>query len=384
MFFEGPPRSMIPTFMHLRAGYSLAPRPWPLALPLRTAAQALLHLIGSTASSQAGSGSQVISLPYFDYFATFCPAVVRLTAYLGATESAAVSLSATPPTEAHPLKSMLSDLGTIARNLFRYRELLMELTRRDLRIRYTQAVMGVVWAILTPLVVALSGWVIRIALSYMSGQPLAQVELADIAVKAVAWSFFVGALGFGTASVTANYALVTKVYFPRQMLPLSSVATQVIDSIIGAAALVILLPLLGVRPSAALLWVPFLAIVMVLLTTGFTLLAACANVFFRDAKHVVQLITSFGIFFTPVIFNADAFGPGGVKVLMINPLGPVLEGLRLSVVHGHNLLTPLTGTGGAVVWNPWFLVWSAGWALAGTTLAALVFHRAEARFAEYV
>ena len=85
-----------------------------------------------------------------------------------------------------------------------------------------------------------------------------------------------------------------------------------------------------------------------------------------------------------MIFNADAFGPGGVKILMLNPLGPVLEGLRLAVVEGHNLLQPLTVPGGALVWSPWFLVWSATWALAGTALAALVFRRAESRFAEYV
>jgi len=321
--------------------------------------------------------SQVISLLYFT------PILVPVTAYPGAPGSAPGSLPDVPPLDL-PRRSILADLGTIVRNLLRYRELLVELTRRDLRIRYTQAVMGVLWAILTPLVVALSGWVIRIALSYMSGQPLVRTELAGIAVKAVGWSFFVGALGFGTASITANFSLVTKVYFPRQILPLSSVATQVVDSAIGAAALAILLPLFGVRPSSGLLWVPLLAVLLLGLTTGFTLLAACANVFFRDAKHVVQLITSFGIFFTPVIFNADAFGPGGVKVLMLNPLGPVLEGLRLAVIHGHNLLTPMTGAGGAVVWSPWFLVWSAGWAIAGTALAALVFHRAEAKFAEYV
>ena len=318
---------------------------------------------------------------FHSYSPTF---LARVTTYPGAAGTARDSLPSTPSPEARAPRSTLGDLGTIARNLFRYRELLVELTRRDLRIRYTQAVMGVVWAMLTPLVVALSGWVIRLALSYMSGQPLARMELAEIAVKAVAWSFFVGALAFGTASVTANFALVTKVYFPRQMLPLSSVATQVIDSTIGAAALVFLLPLFGVRASSMLMWVPLLAVLLLLLTTGFTLLAACANVFFRDAKHVVQLITSFGIFFTPVIFNADAFGPGGVKVLMLNPLGPVLEGLRLAIVRGHDLMTPLTGAGGAVIWSPWFLAWSAGWALAGTALAALVFHRAEARFAEYV
>ncbi|MFN0178295.1 MAG: ABC transporter permease [Gemmatimonadales bacterium] len=307
-----------------------------------------------------------------------------MTTHSEARGTPSAALPETPPDEIRPPRSIGADLWTIGRNLLRYRELLVELTRRDLRIRYTQALMGVVWAILTPLVVALSGWVIRAALSYMSGHPLGRVELAEIAVKALAWSFFIGALGFGTASITANYPLVTKVYFPRQMLPLSAVATQVIDSAIGAAVLAVVLPLLGIRPSGALLWVPLLILLLVLLTTGLTLAAACANVFFRDAKHVVQLMTNFGIFFTPVIFNADAFGPGSVRVMMLNPLGPVLEGLRLAVAQGHDLATPLIGAGGVAGWHPWYLVWSAGWAIGGTAVAAVVFHRAEARFAEYV
>lgn len=244
--------------------------------------------------------------------------------------------------------------------------------------------MGIIWAVLTPLVVALSGWIIRLGISYLSGTPIVPQELAGIAVKAVGWSFFVGALGFGTASVTANYPLVTKVYFPRQVLPLSAVVTQVVDSSIGAAALVLLLPLFGVKLSAALLWLPLLIVLLILFTTALTLLASCANVFFRDAKHVVQLVINFGIFFTPVIFNADAFGPDGVKPLMLNPLGPLLEGLRLTVVHGHDLASPFLGASGAVVWTPWYLAWSAGWALLGCAVAAVVFHRAEGSFAEYV
>jgi lipopolysaccharide transport system permease protein len=289
-----------------------------------------------------------------------------------------------PPASVERNPSILADLLTAARNILQYRELLGELTRRDLRIRYTQAVMGVIWAVLTPLVVALSGWIIRIGISYLSGYPLVRAELAAIAVKAVAWSFFVGALGFGTASVTANFALVTKVYFPRQVLPLSAVVTQLVDSSVGAVALVLLLPFLGVRPSAALLWLPLLCALLLMLTTALTLLAACANVFYRDVKHVVQLVISFGIFFTPVIFNADAFGPKGVKLLMANPLGPLLEGLRLVIVGGHDLSVPIRGAGGALSWSPWFLAWSAGWAVAGCVLAALIFQRAESAFAEYV
>ena len=99
---------------------------------------------------------------------------------------------------------------------------------------------------------------------------------------------------------------------------------------------------------------------------------------------VVGAIIGVGIFFTPVIFNANAFGPKGVKVLMLNPLGPVLEGFRLAVIQGHNLSVPLTGAGGGTVWHPLYLVWSVGWGIGLTAVAALVFHRTEARFAEYV
>ncbi len=280
--------------------------------------------------------------------------------------------------------SVLAELRQIGADLFRYRELLSELARRDLRIRYKQAVMGIAWAVLMPLVVALSGWIIRLAISYMAGSPLVKTELAGIAIKALGWSFFTGALGFGTASITANLALVTKVYFPREVLPLSAVVTQVVDSAIGAAVLALVLPIFSVGLSSMLWWLPVLVALLILLTTGITLLASCANVFFRDAKHLVQIVVSFGIFFTPVFFNADTFGPRGARYMMANPLGPILEGIRLAVVDGHNLMVPLIGNGGTLVWSPWFLAWSAAWAVFGTLAAAVIFHRAEFAFAEYV
>jgi len=283
-----------------------------------------------------------------------------------------------------PRRSALADLREVLGDIVRYRELLAELTRRDLRIRYKQAVMGIAWAVLTPLVVALSGWVIRLALSYMSGAPLMRTELAGIAIRSIAWSFFTGALGFGTASITANLPLVTKVYFPRALLPVSAVVTQVVDTAIAAVVLALVLPLFDVHLSAALLWVPLLLVLLILLTTGASLLASCANVFFRDAKHLVQIVVSFGIFFTPVIFDADAFGPNGARWLMLNPLGPVFEGLRLAIVGGHDLTQPLMGARGALVWSPSFLVYSAVWAIAGTAVATVIFHRAEFKFAEYV
>ena len=276
---------------------------------------------------------------------------------------------------------MLTDVG---RDMVNYRELLLELTRRDLRIRYKQSVLGVLWAILTPLVVVLAGAIIKAAYASMAGRGVASVELAGLAIKSIGWTFFIGALGFGTASLTANLALVTKVYFPRELLPVSTVLTQAVDSSIGAAALLLLFPLLGIGHMAGAGWLLLIIVLLVALTVAVVLLASCANVFYRDVKHVVQLVTSFGIFFSPVFFDLDAFGSRGTRLFAMNPLTGLLEGARLAIVTGHDLATPLVGATGAVIWSPAYLVYAASIALGGLLLSTIVFRRASANFADYV
>jgi len=290
-----------------------------------------------------------------------------------------------PPSVPGAARSLGADLRAIGRDLVSYRELLVELTLRDIRIRYKQAAMGVLWAVLTPLVLVLSGWILRLAFGRLYGEAPNDVVMAGIAVKSLAWAFFVGALAFGTASITANLSLVTKTYFPREILPLASVLTQLVDAAIGTLALGIALPFFGVHLSFAILWAIPLVLALVMITTGTVLLGSCANVFFRDARHLVQLVLSFGIFFTPVFFNAANFGAPGAKLMMLNPLSPVLEGLRLSIVEGHNLLRPLVAASGdLLVWTPWYLGYAGLWAVGLLTLSAVLFHRAEQVFAEYV
>lgn len=290
-----------------------------------------------------------------------------------------------PPTAAGPARSVLADVGAIVRDLVHFRELLIELTLRDIRIRYKQAAMGVLWAILTPLVLLLSGWILRLAFGRLYGEAPNDVIMAGIAVKSLAWAFFVGAMAFGTASITANLSLVTKTYFPREILPLASVLTQLVDAAIGTLALVLTLPFFGVHFSTGFFWALPLVLALVMITTGAVLLGSCANVFFRDAKHLVQMVLSFGIFFTPVFFNAANFGEAGARLMMLNPLSPVLEGLRLSIVEGHNLLRPLASASGEMlIWTPWYLWYAGLWAVGLLTLSAVLFHRAEAVFAEYV
>ncbi|MGZ8471159.1 MAG: ABC transporter permease, partial [Gemmatirosa sp.] len=233
-------------------------------------------------------------------------------------------------------------IGTAVRELMEHRDLLVQLAARDVRVRYKQAVMGFAWAILTPLLLVGAGTLMRIAVATMAGVQLEMSEVGSIALKSFPWAFFAGAVGFAVQSITGNISLVTKIYFPRAVLPLGVVTAHLFDLVIGAVTLLVALPFLGATLSPALLWVPLLVLLLVTFTAGTGVFLACANLFFRDVKYITQVLLTFGVFFTPVLFDAVSFGAKGARILMLNPLSPIFEGLRLTVMEGHNLLTPLS------------------------------------------
>ena len=181
-------------------------------------------------------------------------------------------------------QSIAADLREIVHDIGQYRNLLYQLTLRDVRIRYKQAVMGLGWALFVPCLVVMSGFLVRLAMSFVSGEPVETQDVAGIAVKAIPWGFFVGAIQFATSSLTSNVNLVSKIYFPREVLPISSVLATSFDTIIGAAALLVLLPFMGVRPSLAILWLPVVALLVFVFTAALALFLSCANLFFRDVK----------------------------------------------------------------------------------------------------
>jgi len=285
-------------------------------------------------------------------------------------------------------RSIARDIRVVVYDeLWAYRGLLYELARRDLRVRYKQTVLGIAWAVLLPSLIVLAGATVRYAMAYVAGRQLSAEELAGIAVKAVPWSFFVGSMSFATASLVGQAQLVTKIYFPREVLPLAAVLAQAFDACLGGISLLIAFSLLGVHFGLAVLWVPVVVACTFLLTAGLALLVSCANLFYRDVKYVVQVLLMFGIFFTPVFFEPAMFGALGARLMMANPLAPLLEGLRLSVAMDHNLLDTLVvqGRHGSVLaWSPWYLAYSAGCAIAASLAGLVLFHRAESNFAEYV
>ena len=220
------------------------------------------------------------------------------------------------------------------RELLRNRELLYMITWREIRIRYKQSVMGLLWAVLMPVIITCAGVVVRVAASRVSGRPISGADIGGIGVKALPWAFFVSALRFGTASLTGNSSLVTKIKFPRLIFPLSSVLTSLFDMAIAIPVLIVFLPFAGVRPSLSILWVPVLLLILVIFTAGLCILFSAANLFFRDVKYLVEVVLTFAIFFTPVLYDASVAGKWR-DILMLNPVAPLLEGLNSSVVLGQ-------------------------------------------------
>lgn len=284
-------------------------------------------------------------------------------------------------------RSVFGELRLAWREVWDARELVHQLVLRDVRVRYHQAVMGFAWALLIPVVIVLSGALVRYAMATVSGSTLEPRVLGATAVKGMMWAFFSGALGVATQSLLTNKALFTKLYFPREVLPLSSVLAQGFDSFIGAIALALVLPFLGLQLTSALLWVPGLAVLLFTLALAAALFTSCANLFFRDVKYIVQVFITFGIFLTPVFFEPAMLGPVGGKLMMFNPISPLIEGMRLVVLEGHNLFSPLVVTSrrGAEIlaWTPWYLAYSAAWAIVGLAVSMRIFRRAAVVFAEY-
>lgn len=210
-------------------------------------------------------------------------------------------------------------------------DLLYVMTARDIKLKYKQSVMGLMWAILMPAIIVGAGMLIRVAMAKMSGAPVSPDSLASVSVKALPWAFFVGALRFATNSLTSNASLVTKINCPRIAFPASAVLSALFDLVVAVPPLVAILLWSGVPFGAALLWVPLLLVLLVLLVSGLGFAFAAMNLFYRDVKYIVEVILTFAIFFTPVLYEADILGEWRFWVLL-NPVAPLLEGLRAAVV----------------------------------------------------
>ncbi|HEV7609477.1 MAG TPA: ABC transporter permease [Steroidobacteraceae bacterium] len=256
------------------------------------------------------------------------------------------------------------------KTLYRSRELLYLLTWRDIRVRYKQSVMGLLWAILMPLLIVGAGAMVRIGAAKWSGVAIKPEDMASVVVRAVIWAFFISAIRFGTNSLIGNATLVTKIAFPKEVFPIAAVLSSLFDFAVATVVVAIALPIIGIVPTVTALWFIPLLFFMIVQATGLAMILSATNLFFRDVKYIVEVFLTYAIFFTPVLYPASALG-SWEKIVLLNPIAPLLEAMSNAIVDGR---AP----------DPFWTTYSAVASLLFLFLGYTVFKKLEADFAESI
>lgn len=265
------------------------------------------------------------------------------------------------------MKTLWTDWSEMIREQIEYRELLYQMTVRDIRVRYKQAVMGFGWAIFMPVINTVLFSVIFMRVVQLDvGVPYPVFAFTGL----LFWNFFASSLRFAVVSLSGNAVLVTKIYFPREIFPLSSILVCFVDLLIGALVLVGLLIYYQIPIAPTLIVVPFLLVIQTVFTTGIALIVSMANLFLRDVKYIFEMVLTVWMFATSVVYPVALVGGKTGMILMLNPMTPILDGYRAAIIHGQ---WPAPGPLAAASVLA-LLTLGVGW---------LVFHRAEYRFAEY-
>jgi lipopolysaccharide transport system permease protein len=221
--------------------------------------------------------------------------------------------------------------GSYLRELWRYRELLVVLTWRDLKLRYKQTALGVAWVVLQPVssIVVFSLLFGRLARLPSDGVPYPIFALIGF----LPWSYFATNVGRGTLSLLNHRELVNKVYFPRLLLPAGVVFAGMMDYLLGGCLLAGMLVYYGITPSAlSLITVPALTLVMISLALGFNMLFGAMAVRYRDVTHVLPFFMQLWMFATPVVYPVSMIPRHWRWIAGLNPLSGIIEGLRAAIL----------------------------------------------------
>ncbi len=211
-------------------------------------------------------------------------------------------------------------------SLWQYRELLYFLVWRDLKVRYKQTLLGIAWVVLQPVVSML---VFSILFGWLLKVPSGDVPYPVFAYAALLpWNYFSGALGRTATSVVNSAHLITKVYFPRLIIPLAGVLAGVVDFAVAFLVLIGLMLYYGITPTIAVFFLPFFLLLAMLTALGFGLWLAALNVRYRDVNYIVPYIIQVWMYLTPVVYSTTLI-PEKYRFLMaLNPMTGVVEGFR--------------------------------------------------------
>jgi len=293
-------------------------------------------------------------------------------------ESAAVGGSAVSPSPADApalpenpvlvIKSGRRWMGLELGDLWRHRDLFFFLAWRDVKVRYKQTALGVAWAILQPLLtmVVFTFFFGRLAKVPSDGEPYAIFSYAGL----LPWNFFSSAVTNSGNSLVGNASLITKVYFPRLVIPGAAVAAALVDFILASLILLLMMAWYGVSFTPALLMFPLLTLLITLIALGTGMWMSALNVKYRDIRYALPFVLQLWMFVTPIIYPLSFVPAGWRWLLRLNPLSGAIAGFR-AAIFGHPF--------------PWSdVAISLGIALAVLVYSAYAFRRMEMQFADII
>jgi len=249
------------------------------------------------------------------------------------------------------------------------RDLIRSFTRREIRVRYKQTLLGLAWAVAHPLALMLIFTLVfsRFVGVSSEGYPYPLFSYAAL----LPWTFFSTATTLAMRSLVNNVELVTKVWFPREVLPASSVLASVFDFAISLSILALLMLWYGTFPGWSVLWVLPLIALQLVLTTGMSLFVAAINVRYRDVKFIVPLGLQVWLYASPVIYSVTAVPESIRPYYALNPMVGLIDGYRAVLLAGGSP-------------NPYYLGVSVAGACLFLFFGWWYFHRVEAYFADVI
>ncbi|MEO8563014.1 MAG: ABC transporter permease [bacterium] len=256
-------------------------------------------------------------------------------------------VAAPAPTPLRRIRSSTRRTPLDVGELWRYRDLWLTLALRDVKLRYRQTALGVAWVVLLPLLASgIFTLVFRVVAKLPSdGSPYFLFVFAGY----LGWNAFQNTLQRCGISLIGNTALVTKVYFPRIILPAASVLASLLDFAIGMVTLLLVLLVRGEMPSLAMLaLVPLLMLILQVLALGLGLFSAALSVRFRDVMYVLPFLIQLLLYASPVAYGISAVPEGARRFYLLNPIAPLLDGLRASLLGRGDVHWMAIGTSALV------------------------------------
>lgn len=225
------------------------------------------------------------------------------------------------------------------KDLWEYRELLYFLTWRDVKVRYKQTVLGAAWAVIQPFMtmVVFSIFFGKLARIPSDGIPYPIFAFAAL----VPWTFFANGLSQSSNSLVGNANLITKVYFPRLVIPISAVVSGIIDFAIAFVVLIGMMFYYGMVPTMNVIWLPFFFLLAFVTALGVGLWFSALNVEYRDVKYVVPFLVQFWLFATPIAYPSSLLSEPWRMIYALNPMVGVIEGFRWALLGTQITVGPL-------------------------------------------